>query len=185
MTERQTHKKEIAKEARQLFKQGGQTKQQVFELLTDKYKYEKDVADVLKYIPSSQAIAKYEIWNNILLAILILITITSYINSNSFWTLFGYGLLIFGVATKRIKYYMWITGLSALSLIFFAIVLLFNTPEVPELRIIILTILLFIMSCILPIWLQKKLCPEPTEQKEKYTTSEGEERMRIVYEFPY
>ncbi|MFM2207423.1 MAG: hypothetical protein RL213_1398, partial [Bacteroidota bacterium] len=59
MITRDKHKKEIRKDARQLFRQGGRTKQEVYELLVEKYKYAKDVADELKYIPSTNAIAKY------------------------------------------------------------------------------------------------------------------------------
>jgi len=183
MSQRNTLKKEISKDARQLFKQGGKTKQEVYEFLVGKYKYAKDVADVLKYIPSTQAMAKYGKWNTILLSLLILTAIIFFLVSPSIATLLWYGFLIYGVATMRIKYYVWVTVLSSCSLLAFIVLTIFYPSEMQYWTRTIFALFLVVSCCFLPVWLEKKLCPKPNERKEKYKNTEGEERMRIVYEF--
>jgi uncharacterized membrane protein len=181
MLQREIHKDEIAKEARQFFKQGGKTKQEIFELLVDKYNYAKDVADVLKYIPSAKAIAKYGAWNTVLLVLVISIALFFLLVGFPMgWVL--YGLLIYAIATKKVKYYMWATILFSGMIITFVIAG-FTTPEAIFYWKNILISILTIPCCFLPLWLQGKLCPKPTKRKEEYRNYRGERRMRIVYEF--
>ena len=188
MKERKTQKKEIDKEARELLKQG-MPKQEAFETLVDKYKYAKDVADVVKNIPSAERIQKYGVWNTVLLIWLIIIELLVIVTSPSIGILW-YGLLIYAVAKKLVKYYGWITLLAVLGALgSIATVALsgpgsfssisFNASVVT----ILLLLVLYIPTCILPYWLEKKLCPAPTERKEMYSNSEGEKRMRLVYQF--
>lgn len=176
------NKKEIRKEAKQLLKQGT-SKQETFELLVDKHKYTYEIADILESIPSAKAIAKYGIWNHVLLAIIILTTIVFFLTTYSIGTLLWYGLLIYGVATKRINYYMWVTIMSLFALVVFIVTFLTSSAETFYWTRTIILIILIIPSCILPIWLEKKLCPKPTEKKVLYTNSQGQQRMKIVYEF--
>jgi hypothetical protein len=182
MTDKKLNKKEIRKEARQLLKQGT-SKQETFELLVDKHKYTKEIADILKNIPSAIAIAKYGIWNHVLLAILILTTIIFFLVAPSIGTLLWYGLLIYGVATKRINYYMWVTVMSSFALVVFIVIILTSSSETFYWTRTIIMMILIIPSCILPIWLEKKLYPKPTEKKVQYTNTQGQQRMKIVYEF--
>jgi hypothetical protein len=183
--QRKIPKKEIAKEAQQLLKQGGKTKQEVFEMLVDKYKYSKDVADVLRYIPTTQAIAKYGAWNTVLLVILILTAIISFMPNPTLGILW-YVLLIYAVATKRIQYYMWATILySFFAISFLAIIMYMKSFEIIFHWISLIFLTFFVIpGCILPLWIQKKLCPKPIERKEVYVNAEGNRRLKIVYEFP-
>ncbi len=182
MTNEKLNKNEIIKEAKQLLKQGN-SKQETFELLVDKHKYTKEVADLLKKIPSAKAIAKYGIWNHILLANLILTTVIFYLTAPSIGILFWYGLLVYGVATKSINYYMWVSGMSSLALLAFIVIILTSSSETSNLTKTVFMLILIIPSCFLPIWLEKKLCPKPTEKKVQYTNLQGQQRMKIVYEF--
>ncbi len=181
MEKRKSQKKEIGREARKLLKQGI-TKQEVFVELVDKYKYSKDVAEVLKGIPSQVRIKKYGGWNTLLLSLLIIIELIILLSLKPSVSLLWYGLLIYAVATKKIKYYGWITFLAILGALASLIGIFFATGVI-SLISLILFVVFFLPSCILPIWLEKRLCPPPTERKELYTNAEGEQRLRIVYEF--
>jgi hypothetical protein len=180
--ERKIPRKEITKDAKQLLKQGN-TKQQTFELLVDKYKYSKDVADTIKNIPSSDRIQKYGAWNFFLLFLLIIIEVISLLWTSSSFGILWYGLLIYAVSNKLVKYYNWITFLAIIGTLFSIIGLFLSTKPINPVSIALL-VFVFLPTCILPTWLEKRLCPEPTVRKEQYTNSEGEQRMRVVYDFP-
>lgn len=152
-------------------------------MLVAKHTYTKEIAEILENIPSSIAINKYGKWNHVLLAILILTTIIFFVEAPSIGTLFWYGILIYGVATKRINYYMWVTVMSASVLVAFIAVTLTSSSETFTWITTTTMMILIIPSCILPIWLEKKLCPKPTEKKVQYTNSQGQQRMKIIYEF--
>jgi magnesium-transporting ATPase (P-type) len=179
-------KKKIRKETWQLFKQGERTKQEIYEILVDKYKSPKDVADVLKYIPSTQTVSKYGKWNSTVLVLLIFSTIF-FLIIGLYALLSIYLLSIYVVALKKIKYYSWLSFYFLLAILSSTAALIFAIikPEETFTHWIYITVLLSVNICIcfLPIWLQKKLCPKPTERKEVYTNSKGEKRVRIVYEF--
>ena len=182
--QRKIPKKQIAEEARQLLKQGEKTKQDVFEILVDKYKYSKDVADILKYIPTTQAVKKYGIWNSILLIILILTAISALITLPTVGMIW-YILLIYVVASKKTQYYMWATFLySAFAIVFIASIVYEKSFDILfHWTGLVFLIFFIIPGCILPLWLQKKLCPKPVEQREVYVNAEGNKRMKIVYKF--
>ena len=176
------NKNDVRKEAIKLLKKGT-SKQETFDFLVDKYKFSKEISEVLKNIPSSKAIAKYGIWNNLLIALLILTTIIFLSVSSSIGILLWYGLLIYGVATKRVNYYLWVSVLSTFCLICFIAIFFMNFSEPTNWTITIIMLILIIPSCFLPIWLAKRMCPKPIESKEEYINSEGQKRLKIVYEF--
>jgi hypothetical protein len=184
MITRDKHKKEIRKDARQLFRQGGRTKQEVYELLVEKYKYAKDVADELKYIPSTNAIAKYGKWNSILLLLVILSTIVSYYIKPSIQVLIWMAPLIYIVATFRIKYYDIIIAFCSFVLITVIPATLMNFNSLRYPRSLMLTALVLNISvCYLLVRLRKVICPKPVERKEEHTNAEGEKRIRLSCEF--
>jgi len=184
MPERKTDKKEIGKEAKALLKQRI-PKQQVFETLVDKYKYSKDIIDILRYLPSENLISKYSKWNNVLFGILIFKTILFLtLSPSSIISLLFSLLFIYVVAKIKLKYYSWLAITSvfaSLSFIFF----LLNRGLAPIaiFNLCLYFLIVIVPTLVLPIWLEKKLCPEPIERKELYTNSEGENRMRVVYQF--
>lgn len=180
MLERKINKKIIRKEAKTLLNQGI-TKQETFELLVDKYKFSHEIASVLNNIPSAKAIAKYGIWNNILLALLILTSIIYFINS-AFMPIIYNGFLAYGVISKRVNFYIWITILSSMGLIVLVAIILTDSSITIDWKVMIL-LGIYLTSTILPIWLEKKLCPKTTERKEIYTNSEGQQKSKIIYDF--
>ncbi|MFN3529437.1 MAG: hypothetical protein ACK417_05900 [Bacteroidia bacterium] len=182
MADEKLNKKEIRNEALQLLKQGT-SKQMTFELLVDKHKYTKEIAEILENIPSKKAVTKYGKWNYVLLAILIITTIKFCLEASLIGTLLWYGLLIYVVATKRIKHYWWVTAMSSSLLVALIVIILTSSSETCSWTTTTIMLIIIIPSCILPIWLEKKLCPKPTEKKVQYTNSQGQQRMKIVYEF--
>ena len=78
---------------------------------------------------------------------------------------------------------MWVTVMSASVLVAFIAVTLTSSSETFTWITTTTMMILIIPSCILPIWLEKKLCPKPTEKKVQYTNSQGQQRMKIIYEF--
>ena len=181
MIHNKVDKKEVKKEAKQLLKQGS-TKQETFNKLKEKYKYSKEIADIVKYIPSEKAKKKYSMWNYILLAILIITTTLYMITAPSIGIILWYGLLIYAVARMLIKYYMWVTVFSALGLIG-VIIGVATTGAIILWTNAIIFLILIIPSLIIPIWISKKFCPPPKEKKEMYIDIAGQKRLRIVYEF--
>ncbi len=179
---RNKHNAEIAAEARKLILQEGKTRQEAFELLADKYKYTGDVAEEIKYIPSAPALAKYGKWNTLLLLLLIGSAAYYLILAPSAAILWSV-VLIIGVASKNIRYYFWISIMSVLSLLAILIMIATEVVKVQADAATITMIVLLIPCCIIPAWLENKLCPKPTVHKEYYTNSEGEQRMKVVYAF--
>ena len=182
MANDQLNKTAMRNEARQLLKEGT-SKQETFEVLKEKYNVVKDLAEMLKTLPSKQAIDKYGKWNNVLLALLVLTTAIFLWTTPSPGILIWYGILIYAVAKRLVKYYVWLTVFSAILIISLIAVVFTNDTAATSWITIVVLLSLVIPTLVLPLWLEKKLCPEPTERKEVYTNSLGEERLKIVYEF--
>ncbi len=180
MVEKKIKKNDIRKGAKILLNQGN-TKQETFDLLVEKYNFSHEIASILNNIPSSKAIEKYGIWNHILLAILLLTSIFFVIYS-IYAPLIYYGILIYGVASRRVNFYIWITIISSIGFIGLIAVIVTSSLINLDWTVVIL-FGLYLTSIILPIWLEKKLCPKPIKRKEKYTNSEGQQRFKIAYEF--
>ncbi len=184
MTNQKVNNSEVSKEAQQLLKDG-LTKQEAFETLVKKYNSTKIVADVIKHIPSLTAISKYGKWNTVLLVNIILTAIMFIILAPSTITVIEYVIMIIIVVSKRTKFYIFISALAILSLIIFSVIIFTDSTSSIMWIPTIIALLLLIPNAILPLWLEKKLCPKPIEKKEKYTNTQGEERLRINYEFIY
>ncbi|MBK9636569.1 MAG: hypothetical protein IPO63_01640 [Bacteroidetes bacterium] len=179
MNQRNIPRREIAKEARKLLKEG-MPKQEVFEVLVEQYKYSKDVATILSGIPSLKRSKRYHFWNIVLLILIIILELHNllYPSLSIIW----YGLLIYIVATKMTRYYFWIPLLSFIA-ISVAIYFLFSATTKLQLFIGFFVLAIYLPAGLLSIWLVKKLCPSVTEKKEMYTNEDGENRMKLVYDF--
>jgi hypothetical protein len=182
MADEKLNKKEIRNEARQLLKQGT-PKQETFEILREKYKYAEGVADILKSLPSQQKIEKYGKWNYVLLALLVFTALIFFWETSTIGILLWYGFLIYVVAKMLVKHYVWVSAFSAIAIISF-IAILFTSDTGTQWASVIIMTSLVIPTLILPMWLKEKLCPKPTERKEEYTNSQGQQRLKIEYEFP-
>ena len=186
MADKKLNKKEIIKEARQLLKQGT-SRQATFDILKDKYQYAKDIAGIVKNLPLSKTLKLYRKWNYVLLALLILTTTCFLwtVTVSSFGILLWYGLQIYAVAKILVKYYLYVAIFSAFVLLccLIAVIFIVASPTKNGTTLIVMFTLLQIPICVLPLWLDKKLYPKPKERKEKYTNSQGQQRMKIIYEF--
>lgn len=182
MADEKLNKKQVRNEARQLLKQGA-SKQDAFDILLEKYKYAKEVADILKNLPSKQAIDKYGKWNYVLLGLLALTTVILFLATPTLGILLWYGLLIYAVARMLVKYYVWVAVFSALAIISFVAVIFTSDSAATNWGNLIIMAILVIPTLILSIWLERRLCPKPIESKEEYANSQGQKRLKIVYEF--
>src|SRR5687768_10911248 len=93
------NKSEVRKEAREMLK-AGTSRQEVYETLTEKYKYGKEVADIVKFLPSRAASKKYDYWNSILLVVIIILAGLFFLTGGGLGILIWFGVIIYGVATK-------------------------------------------------------------------------------------
>ncbi|PCH99343.1 MAG: hypothetical protein COB85_00125 [Bacteroidetes bacterium] len=175
-------KKVIRTEARKLLKEGI-SRQTAYENLKTKYKNGKIVADLIKNLPSLEAIKLYGKWNYMLLSLLILTAGLYMYASPSIGIVLWYGILIYGVARMLLKYYMWVAAMAAFGLIVSIVGIIFSGTDSLNWAAAVLVVCLNIPSLILPIWLEKRLCPKPSERKEKYTNKQGQQRMKVIYEF--
>ena len=175
------NKKEVIKEAKDLLKKGD-SKQDAYLVLKEKYKSPKEIAELLKNIPSTLAIEKYIKWNYTLLALLIVTTAIVMSINPLIGFLIWYGFIIFIVARVLVKYYYWVSMMTGFGL-FGGIILAITSNEEINWIGTSLILILIIPSFILSIWLPKKLCPPPVEKKVKYFDKTGLQRLKLVYEF--
>ena len=180
---KQPSKKLIRQEAKELLKQGN-SRQETYEQLAEKFRYRKTVADVLKNLPSKKAKDKYRKWNFLLLGLLILTAVFYFLATPTIGVVLWYGLTIYAVARMLTKYYMWVTILTALGLVGGAIAIFVGNHQSVDWVNIIVLLVLNIPLLMLPIWLTKKLTPNPVEKKERYQGKDGTQKMRLTYEFP-
>lgn len=176
------NKKEVRKDAKELLKQGV-CKQQVFKTLVEKHKYSIEVANILTYLPSQKAIKKYGIWNYVLLVAICLNALILLFNSPNIGAILWFGLLIYGVITMRINYYKWVAILSFFLITTFVVLIFYNQGGNNYSLSLISILISNIISLILSIWLETKLCPKPKEEKVQYTNSEGEQKFKMTYQF--
>lgn len=180
---KQPSKKSIREEAKELLKQG-KSRQEIYEQLTEKFKYRKIVADVLKNLPSKKAKDKYQKWNFILLGLLILTAVIYFLATPTIGIVLWYGLMIYAVARMLTRYYLWVTILTALGLIGGAVAIFAGDSHSINWINIVVLLVLNIPLIVLPIWLTNKLTPNPVEKKERYQGKDGRQKMRLTYEFP-
>jgi len=172
----------LLKEARQLLKQGT-TKQETFEILVGKYKSSKVVSDALKNMPSLQAVKKYGFWNYILFVLLLFSALFFAMHKPAFIIYVWYGLLLYVVARMAVKYYIYVALLSVITLITLAVLMI--TADKSQINWVEIGIICIdaALTLFLSIWLERKLSPKPKEVKELYTNSQGEQKLRVKYEF--
>jgi uncharacterized membrane protein YhaH (DUF805 family) len=184
MVDRIGNKKEIRKDARQLFREGGKTKQEVYEILVEKYKYAKDVADVLRYVPSTLALKKYGKTNSLLLVLICLTTIAYFALKTTILIVILMAPPIYFIATLAIRRYYDVSFFSFLCLINLITYMgmKFDSPKYPW-PMLLSALILNIAVCYLSFRLRRKMCPKPVERREEYTNAEGEQRIRLSYEF--
>lgn len=181
--QKKASKKLIRTEAKALLRTGI-SRQEAYQQLTEKFKFRKLIADVLEDLPSKKAKDKYGVWNYVLLALLLVVSVISFLETQSFGSLIWCGVLIYVVARMLTQYYLWITVISALFLISSVVLFFLEENMVINWLSILLTLTLTIVFIILPIWLANKLTPTPVKKKDMYQAASGKQNFMINYEFP-
>lgn len=182
MPEDKLNKSAVRSEARQMLKEG-KSRQATYEELTEKYLYGNEVADIIKHLPSREARQKYSGWNIMLLIIICIMAILTLIASPTIGLMIWFGVIIYGVATYSLQYYLWISILAGIGIVGFIAMMFFQGNIASHLFELISALILMGPMLILPIWLEKKLCPKPGESREVYLNAQGQQRSRIIYEF--
>jgi len=181
-------KQMIQQEAKLLIAQG-LPKQTIYEMLLAQYKYAKNVADAIKYLPSKSTLEKYGVWNHVFLALHVLllsgIVFFSIINYDKS-SFISFPLLelafIYVIWRKQIEYYDILMLFGFIYMILFVTVIFYD-KMVFELFMPFIA-LYIILLIILPFWLKRKLCPTPLVRNVPYTNSEGKQKLKLEYEFP-
>lgn len=174
-------KAEIRKAAKRLFKREKKSKQEVFEILKKRFKNTKTVAEVITYVPSYNRTQKYKFWENLLLAMIIFVVVLFIWDVGIDVSLWAFGFYIYGVADRRVQYYVYLSTLFAfysLLMIWFA----FYNGNIPWLELL-KYIIPFGIIVYLSAWLDSRLCPQPQVEKELYENSEGKKKYRLKYRF--
>jgi hypothetical protein len=171
----------IKNEARKLLNEG-KSRQETFETLVNEHKVARDIAEIIKQLPSLQAIKKYKLWNNILLGLLVMKAVMFVVEDLSFAVLILWlGFLGYVIYKRLIHLYIVVTASSTIGLLAGVGFYIFSEYEI-EIPMALFFVV-FASTLIISFWLEKKLCPPPSERKELYTTENGQQRMKIVYEF--
>ena len=187
MTKRQKipSKTQIKKDAVTLLKDE-KSKQDVFDLLVEKYKYPKLVAQAMEYLPSAQNKSKYKKWNYLLLIMFLIKALIILVFANSGSIAYWYFACIYVIWKMTLKHYIWVALFSG----FLAItpfIIFFGKPDADGILEAewykYIPFVLSIPAMILAIWLKRKLSPPPEESREKYIDSQGNLRMRMIFKF--
>jgi hypothetical protein len=178
-------KKDIRNEAIKMLEEG-HSKQKTYNLLQEKLGLNHEIVAVLKGIPSKKTFAKFAFWNySLLLILLTLLVILLAQNNltNSSWSIFIVSAFSFIVFTKRVSSYVYISGMAIIGLLIFLTVYFTDDSIYKNHTNYMYVSLAFIPYIILPLWLEKKLCPSPKETKITYQNNNGQLVNQIQYEF--
>lgn len=173
----------IRKEARQ-FLETGTSRHETYLQLKEKYHCPKQVADVIRNMPSKAALEKYGVYNYILLGLILLIPVVFLLRSDNLGTLLAFLFYAYIVASRTFEFYWVLTTLAGFGLIGMTGLLIFQPVGPGEWPDVAMLLILLIPMTILPVWVRKKLCPPPKAENEEYIDSKGITRMKTVYIFP-
>lgn len=177
-------KNRIGKEAAQLSKQG-MSRQEMYDKLVEEYHERITIAEIVENTPTLKAKQKWGGLNAILLTILIVIAIIDLVDL-SFVGLAIDILFIYGVYNYKTKYYSWISVRAFVSVVSGTILLLsLNKEETGVFTLVLMGIvlLMILISLLLGIYLNNKICPDAEIIKEPYINENGENRLRAIHRF--
>ncbi len=174
-------KSQVRKAAKRLFREEKKSKQEVFEILKNRFKNSDVVADVVSYVPSANRLQKYRIWEGFLIGNLVLIIIFLIWDYGLQFNLWPYGILLYGVLTRRVDYYLYISLIFGFLSLSFILIPIFGKP-IPW--IIVIKYLIPSLAAIgLAYFLEKRLCPQPKIEREAVDHGDGKKKYRIKYRF--
>lgn len=172
----------IRKDARELLKVGT-SRQDTYLQLKEKFNYPKQVADVMKTMPSQAALKKYGIYNHILLGIILLMPVLLIIRSGNHAANVAFLFYAYIVASRTLEFYIILTTLSGLALIATIGIMIFQPFAPGEWVDALLLLILLIPMAIMPVWIRKRFCPPPEIKYEDYTDANGISRRKTIYTF--
>ena len=172
----------IRKDARELLKMGT-SRQDTYLQLKEKFNYPKQVADVMKTMPSQAALKKYGVYNHILLGIILLMPVLLIIRSGNHASYIAFLFYAYIVASRTLEFYIVLTTLSGFALIATIGIMILQPLAPGEWIDAILILILLIPMAIMPIWIKKRFCPPPEIKYEEYTYANGISRRKPIYTF--
>lgn len=176
-------KKKIQKVAKEQLSQG-LPKQEVYEHLVEKFRYRKEIAKIIKGIPTKERLSKYGGYNIAFLVFICLITIflLLYPNFSLIWMFW----IIYIVAFRKLNLYYWVTllgvtsGIALIGNVLSSDVFFSDEHAIPMFAGFLLFSLVFVLA---GIYLPKLLSPPYTEWKESYLNANGVKKIRVVHKF--
>jgi len=161
----------------------GKCKQDVFSIIASVYGCTKKIADMVRFIPSAELYKKYKYWNMAYLLLMLIITAGT-IKFPSI--LIPFGIISYGVATKRFEFY-WANSVLGFMLLFSIIGFLLTTEiNYYDFSEIIIPIVIFTVSIIMiltGIILPTKITPKYRIEKRPFSNKKGDKRLKLVYLF--
>jgi hypothetical protein len=172
------NKKEIKKVAKRELK-SGKLHQTVYEELSEKYRYRKEIAGILKNIPSQKRLKQYGYLNIILLSVVIAVTVLFALNPSI--GLIWFAILIYITATKQLQFYILHTLFGFIGILSTVWLVIYSGSLPPVyLWISIPVSLLFIVGGLL---IPKLLTPKVEEIRKPYSGNDGRTRIQLIHEF--
>lgn len=179
--------KQIKKLAQEKIKQG-LTKQIIYTELNQEFNGGQKLANIIQSLPSYQALKRYN-FLHILFLVLLCVMILLLLLSQSYGGIIWTAPIIYFAATHKARLYGWaciggLYGLLSGTLLIIEATKLLNMGSIilmNSIAIIILIISAFIIFS--GFFLRAKLTPSYIEKKELYENSEGNNRLRLVFEF--
>ena len=175
-------RKKVRKQAKTLINQG-KSKQEVYDELVTEYKYRNEIAEIVRYTPTTEKLRKYSIWNTLYLIFISLITLLLLLQPTL--GIIWFILLIVIVASKKFKYYYWNSILGLVMIISVVALSLYEGTNDGSETILatIITLTTAIITILAGIILPRKITPKYIEKKEKYLDKNGKEKLRIIHIF--
>jgi hypothetical protein len=169
----------IRKEAREMLR-NGETRQGTFDALAEKYRHPVATARIIKRQPSKKAMERYSFWNYILFSLLLVNTVLYAFTGSSPSLILYYLILLYPVFRMMVEFYWWLVYFMIAGFLSVLAILISGDQK----NIVLLGFLVLnVPSILLAFWIPGKMCPAPSETKEKYIAKSGQEHERILFSF--
>jgi len=190
------NKRETKREVKKLLK-SGMSKEDIYYELIDKYKnpietrgiaytkrIHRDIANVIRYIPSNERLKKYGVFNTLLL-IPMLLWASWYLLQGDFSRLFWPGIFSFILGYKHTKYYFVFAATGILLICQGLAMSLYAYQDyflgLSMTLVLVLCILLGTALIVFGIYMPRLLTPKYTFTDEIITTSDGKKKKKISF----
>jgi hypothetical protein len=179
--------KQIKKLAQEKIKLG-LSKQVIYQELNLEFNGGQKIANIIQSLPSAQALKRYKFLHIlflVLLCVLVALMLLSFSFPGILWTV---PMIVFA-AQHKARLYGWacVPGIYGLVPVIMLIMQIPNSRHtLTVILLVILSISIFLVSALviyLGFFLRSKLTPSYIEKKERYENSEGNARLRLVFEF--